>query len=355
MSREIPGFLKTWLEKAKNYSASDLHLIVNAPPLVRIHGEILGLERTEPIKPEHTLKLTQALLTPEQREELEKKRELCFSLSLPELGYFRINFYFKQGYPEASIRIGLDKPKSFAELGLPEVLAELTRKNNGLILITGPTGSGKTTTMNATIDFINHDQRVKIVTVEDPVEYLHKNHKSVIVQIEVGSDALGFHQALRNILRQDPDIICIGEMRDLETISAALTAAETGHLVIATLHTADASQTVTRIVDVFPPHQQTQIRFQLSLTLQAVISQRLLPMADKKGRVLAYEILIANEAIRNLIRENKIQQIENSILTGEASGMKLMDYSIRDLYHQGLISYDIAVSNMKNPKLIAKN
>jgi twitching motility protein PilT len=242
--------------------------------------------------------------------------------------------------------------KPIEELGLSPTLGELTRRPNGLILITGPTGHGKTTTFNALIDFINRERRCKIITIEDPVEYLHRNIRSIVVQQELYTDCLSIHGALIHILRQDPDIIGVGEMREIETISGAITAAETGHLVLATLHTNDCAQTIHRIVDVFPPSRQEQIRVQVSASLVAIFNQKLLPQADRAGRIPVYELLVANEAVRNLIRENKVHQLQNIIQTGKTLGMSTMDEHIRDFYQQGIITYDTALSNVKDPRII---
>jgi twitching motility protein PilT len=240
--------------------------------------------------------------------------------------------------------------KNLDELGLPPIVAELTRKPTGLILITGPTGSGKTTTFNSMIDLINRDRRAKIITVEDPIEFVHPNKRSIVVQQEVHTDTHSFGKALIHILRQDPNVIGVGEMRDLETISTALTAAETGHLVISTLHTPDAPQTVERIIDVFPSQQQTQVRMMLASSLVAVVSQALLPRVDIEGRILACEIMVCDQAVRNIIRENKLQLLYNVIVTGQAHGMQTMDLSLKNLYQRGIITYDTAATMSKNPE-----
>jgi len=341
--------LRKLLEKAVALQASDLHLTTGAPPFVRLNGEIILMD--EPVlTPELNARLILGILNDVQKRKIEQDLELCFSMSLPDLGYFRVNVYYQRGNLEAAIRIGMAEIKSIEELGLPPALRELARRPTGLILVTGPTGQGKTTTFNALIDAINYEERSKIITIEDPVEYIHRNVRSIIVQQEVYTDAKSFHRALGHILRQDPDIIGVGEMRDLETISAAVTAAETGHLVIATLHTNDCAQTIHRIVDVFPPHQQEQIRVQLASTLLAVINQRLLPRLDKKSRVLAYELMVATEAVRNLIRENKLQMLHNVIQTGKREGMVMLDEMLKDYYDRGVISYDTFMSNVKDAK-----
>jgi twitching motility protein PilT len=328
--------------------ASDLHLMVGVPPVLRIHGEIIIANR-DPLSGADTERLVLGTLPQEKREVLERELQLCYSLKVPELGYFRISIYYEQGLIGAAIRVGITQIRSLEDLGLPPAVPELTRKPSGLILITGPTGSGKTTTLNSMIDLINRDRRCKIIMVEDPIEYVHPNKRSIVVQQEVHTDTHSFSKALIHILRMDPDVIAVGEMRDLETISTALTAAETGHLVISTLHTPDAAQTVDRIIDVFPPGQQEQVRQQLASSLEAVISQQLLPRVDREGRVLATELLVANPALRNLIRENKTQQIPNIIATGRSAGMQSMDSCLQDLYQKGIITYDAAITRAKSP------
>ncbi len=329
--------------------ASDLHLTVGLPPAARVHGEIVTLP-FDNLDGETCQHLVYSILNADQIAKFEEEWELDFSLSMPGLGRFRVNIFKEKGYVEASIRIVAPQIKSLEELGLPEAAVELSRRPNGLVLVTGPTGVGKTTTFNSLIDQINRERRCRVLTIEDPIEYIHKHKKSIILQREVHCDTRSFAIALRHVLRQDPDIIGIGEMRDLETISTAITAAETGHLVIATLHTSDAQQTIDRIVDVFPPHQQEQVRIQLANSLQGIISQQLLPTVEKNGRVLAFELLIATPAIRRLIRENKITQLDTFIQTGSEFGMTSMDRSLKALYQQGRISYDVAISKVKNPQ-----
>ncbi|MEO0166510.1 MAG: PilT/PilU family type 4a pilus ATPase [candidate division WOR-3 bacterium] len=338
------------LKTAREANASDLHLVTGTPPFMRVNGEII-IMNYETLTPGKIRAMLMEVIREDQLKRFEVERELCLAFSLPDIGYFRVSLYYHRGNMEAAIRLGIFEIKSFEELGLPPILVELSRKVSGLLLITGATGMGKTTTFNAIIDFINRERRCKIITIEDPVEYIHTPIKSIIVQQEAYTDAKSFSRALVHILRQNPDIIGVGEMRDLETISTTLTAAETGHLVIATLHTIDAASSVDRIIDVFPPHQQEQIRFQLASVLLAVICQRLLPRADKKGRVLATEVLIANDAVRNVIKEKKTNQIDNIIRTNAAQHMQSMDEVIKDLYMRGLITYDVAVSAAKNPRI----
>ncbi len=343
-STTMQGLLRLCQEK----EASDLHLSVGLPPAARIHGEIVTLP-FDNLSSDTCRELVTSILNDEQIEKFEQDWELDFSLEIPGVGRFRVNVFRERGNMEASLRIIQPQIKSLQELGLSEAALELSRKPNGLVLVTGPTGVGKTTTFNSLLDQINRERRCRIITIEDPIEYIHRHKKSIVLQREVHSDTKSFAMALRHILRQDPDIIGVGEMRDLETISTAITAAETGHLVIATLHTSDAQQTIDRIVDVFPPFQHDQIRIQLANSLQGIISQQLLPTVDKNGRVLAYELLIATPAVRRIIRENKIPQLDTFIQTGAEFGMVSMDRSLKTLYQQGRIAYDIALSKVKNP------
>jgi len=329
--------------------ASDLHLTENTPPVLRIDGK-LQLVKAPPLTRDDTKKMIYSFLSDAQKEMFEKNLELDLSLALPGLDRFRVNVHLQKGSVEAAFRrIPLFIP-AMEELGLPAVVSDLARRSNGLVLVTGPTGMGKTTTLAAMIDLINSERTSLIVCIEDPIEYIHYNKKSIIKQREVYSDTKSFAEALRHCLRQDPNIIVVGEMRDLETISTALTAAETGHLVLATLHTPDAPQTIERIIDVFPSHQQQQVKLQLSDCFQGVISQLLLPHASGTGRVLATEVMIATPGIRNLIREAEIEQIPTAIQTGSAHGMKTMDKSLKELYHAGTISYDVALSKAKHPE-----
>ncbi len=327
--------------------ASDLHLTENTPPVLRIDGDLL-LTKVEPLTREHLKKMIYGILTDYQKEKFEQDRELDFSLALSGLDRFRVNIHIQRGSVEAAFRrIPLFVPK-MADLGLPPVVSEFARKNSGLVLVTGPTGTGKTTTLASIINLINEEKAALIICIEDPIEYIHFNKKSIIKQREVYSDTNSFAEALKRCLRQDPDVIVVGEMRDLETISTALTAAETGHLVLATLHTPDAPQTIERIIDVFPPSQQQQVKLQLASCLQGVISQTLLPKAGGEGRVLATEIMVATPGIRNLIREQQIEQIPTAIQTGHQYGMHTMDKCLRDLYVQGVITYEAAIGQVKN-------
>ena len=327
--------------------ASDLHLTENMPPLLRINGRIIITDFPK-LSREDTKRLIYTVLSSDQKEKFEQDLELDLSLAMPGLDRFRMNVHIQRGSVEAAFRrIPLLIP-ALDELGLPRIVNELARKPNGLVLVTGPTGVGKTTTLAAMMDLINSEKEGIIVTLEDPIEFLHYNKKCIIKQREMHSDTRSFAEGLRHALRQDPDIIMVGEMRDLETISNTLTAAETGHLVLATLHTPDAPQTVERIIDVFPPSQQQQVKLQLADCLQGVISQLLLPRADGKGRVAATEIMVATPAIRNLIREQQIEQIPTIMQTGSQFGMHTMDKSLKKLYNDGIISLEVAKSKVKH-------
>ncbi len=341
--------LRELLLLASHERASDLHLTEETPPVLRIDGRLV-LTKQEPLDRDQIKKMIYMMLTDDQKGKFEKDRELDFSLALPGLDRFRVNVHLQRGCVEVAFRrIPLLVP-DISELGLPEIVSELARKPSGLVLVTGPTGTGKTTTLAAMINLINHERSTLIVCIEDPIEYVHTNKKSIIKQREVYSDTHSFAEALKRCLRQDPNVIVVGEMRDLETISTALTAAETGHLVLATLHTPDAPQTVERIIDVFPPYQQQQVKMQLANCLQGVISQLLLPRAKGQGRVVATEIMIATSGIRNLIREQAIEQIPTAIQTGSQHGMKTMDRCLCDFYVEGTITYESAFAKVKNPE-----
>ena len=339
--------LRDLLLAAVSRKASDLHLTENTRPVLRIDGELILTEES-PLTREQLKKMIYAILSDSQKEKFEKDRELDFSLALTGMDRFRVNIHIQRGSVEAAFRrIPLFVPH-IEDLGLPLIVTEFARKPNGLVLLTGPTGTGKTTTLASIINLINTERSTLITCIEDPIEYVHENKKSIIKQREVYSDTHSFSEALKRCLRQDPDVIVVGEMRDLETISTALTAAETGHLVLATLHTPDAPQTIERIIDVFPPHQQQQVKLQLSACLQGVVSQLLLPRAEGEGRVLATEVMVATPGVRNLIREQAIEQIPTAIQTGSQYGMRTMDRSLRDLYKEGIITYETAISKVKN-------
>jgi len=327
--------------------ASDIHLTEQSPPVVRIDGELIPTTFL-PLSREDTKRLIYTFLTDRQIAQFEREQELDLSVDVQDTGRFRVNVHQQRGSIEAAFRLVPSKIRTINELGLPPIVADLARKPNGLVLITGPTGMGKTTTLAAMVDLINHERRQVIVCIEDPIEYVHQNHLSVIKQREVFSDTKSFAEALKRSLRQDPDVIVVGEMRDLETIATALTAAETGHLVLATLHTPDAAQTIDRIVDVFPSHQQQQVTIQLADCFQAVVSQQLLRRSDTAGRTVAYEIMIGTAAVRNLIREHATEQVLTALQTGAAHGMITMDACLRQLYDQELISYETAVGRVKN-------
>ena len=328
--------------------ASDIHLTEHSPPLLRIDGDLLPTT-LPPLTRADTKRLVYSLLNDRQKAQFERELELDMSIEIQGLGRFRINVHTQRGSVEAAFRLVSQRIPSLQELGLPPIVSEFARKPNGLVLVTGPTGVGKTTTLASMIDQINHETRQLIIVVEDPIEYVHQNHLSIVKQREVYSDTKSFANALVRALRQDPDVIVVGEMRDLETISTALTAAKTGHLVLATLHTPDAAQTIDRILDVFPPYQQQQVKVQFSDSLQGVISQQLLPRSDGPGRVLACEIMVATPAVRNLIREHATEQILTTLQTGAQYGMCTMDASLRSLYDRKVISYETAISRMKNP------
>jgi twitching motility protein PilT len=340
---EIRDLLMLCVEK----KASDLHITDGEPPILRIDGK---MHRTNlpTLEKAELKKMIYAILTNPQKEIFERDLELDFSLALPNMDRFRVNVHTQRSSVEAAFRrVPLVIP-SMLELGLPPILTDLARKPNGLVLVTGPTGMGKTTTLAAMVNLINNERECLVISIEDPIEFIHANKKSIIKQREVYSDTHSFAQALRHALRQDPNVIVVGEMRDLETISTTLTAAETGHLVLATLHTPDAPQTVERIIDVFPPHQQQQVKLQLADCLQGVVSQLLLPHASGQGRILATEIMIGTPGIRNLIREQEVEQIPTLMQTGSQFGMKTMDKSLKELFQQGKIALDVAMSKAKN-------
>lgn len=345
----IDDLLRIVVEK----NASDLHLCVGVPPVLRIDGR---LYRTPfmPAEPAQTQRLIYEILTDDQIQRFENDLELDFSYSLQNIARFRVNVFKDRGNVAAAFRLIPRRIPSIRELGLPVILEELILKPRGLILVTGPTGSGKSTTLAAMIDHLNNTDSRHVITIEDPIEYMHTHKKCIINQREIGQDTLSFAKALRSALREDPDVILVGEMRDLETIATAITAAETGHLVLATLHTNNAAETIDRIIDVFPAEQQAQIRVQLSNNLVAVLSQQLLPRASGRGRVAAMEIMIATPAIRNLIREGKTHQIPSIIQTSGEYGMQTMDQALRDLYLQGIITYEDAMARAQRPEELKK-
>jgi len=334
----VPELLDALLE----HGASDLHLTAGAPPTIRVHGDLMKLEQYPLLTPRGLQGMIYAILPQRMRERLEQELELDMSYALPGKARFRVNVYYQRDSLGAAFRLIPYEIKDVDTLGLPPVVSDLARFPRGFVVVTGPTGSGKSTSLAAMVDVVNRERNAHIMTVEDPIEFLHKHKSCIVNQREVGADTHGFAPALKHVLRQDPDVILVGEMRDLETISTAITAAETGHLVFATLHTQDAPQTIDRIVDVFPPYQQQQVRVQLSTTLQGVVTQQLLQTADGQGRVAACEILVATPAVRNLVREGKVHQIYSVMQAGGRFGMQTMDLALANLVKSGQITQALA-------------
>jgi twitching motility protein PilT len=346
MMASIYDLLKTMIEKG----ASDLHITTGSPPRLRVDGRLIPLDFPA-LTPVETKSLCYSILTDSQKHKFEENSELDLSFGVKGLSRFRGNIFMQRGAVAGAFRTIPFEIRTFIDLGLPEIVNELVKKPRGLILVTGATGSGKSTTLAAMVDRINSERYDHIITIEDPIEYLHGHKKCLINQREVNADTVSFKAALRYVLRQDPDVVLIGEMRDLETIEAALTVAETGHLTLATLHTNSAVQTINRIIDVFPPHQQEQIRVQLSFVLEGILAQQLIPKKNGKGRVLAVELLVPNPAIRNLIREDKIHQIYSMMQTGQAKfGMQTMNQSLVELFSKGHLSYEDAVGRSMVPE-----
>ncbi len=341
--------LERLLAEAVQAGASDLHLTRNQSPMLRLDGRLVELDYP-PLDHQQCEALVRGMLTPEQRIRFDEEWELDLSVEFSGIGRFRVNVHRQRGTTEAAFRVVNDVIKPIRQLGIPHVVEELARRRSGLMVVTGPTGSGKTTTLAAIVDQINNERECMIITVEDPIEYIHKNRRAIVKQREVTTDTHGFAPALRHVLRQDPDVIVVGEMRDLETIQTALISAETGHMVYSTLHTPDAVQTIDRIIDVFPPHHQDQTRIQLANTLIGVLAQQLIPMPGNRGRVVASEVLIANHAVRKTIRTGKTEQLMTQVQTSYDQGMVSMDKSLKNLYLQGMISYDDAVSRCKYPE-----
>lgn len=331
------------LEEVVRRKASDLHLQVGLPPMLRVDGSLVPMSGYTPLDEAGVETLLFAILDQDQRMILDKDKEFDFSFAFGTLGRFRVNAYHERGNLAAALRLIPNEIKTITELGVPPIVMNFANYPRGLVLVTGPTGSGKSTTLSALVDKLNTERSMHIITIEDPIEFTHKSKKSVVVQREVHYDTYSFSAALRSSLRQDPDVVLIGEMRDLETISAAITIAETGHLVLASLHTNSAAQSIDRMIDVFPPHQQSQIRAQLANILMAICSQRLIP-AIGGGRVVAAEILIANPAVRNIIREGKTHQLDAVIQTGADVGMQTMDRTLVSLVQSGVTTYDEARS-----------
>jgi twitching motility protein PilT len=329
--------------------ASDLHLTVGSPPIVRINAQLERLDYPR-LSSNDTRELIYSILSQDQRQRLENEWEIDFSYSVPSRARFRVNAYFQRNSLGAAFRLIPISIKKLEELALPKALHQLTSKPRGFVVVTGPTGSGKSTTLAAMIDEINETREEHIMTIEDPIEFLHRHKKCMVNQREVGADTKSFNRALKSVLRQDPDIILVGEMRDTETMATALTAAETGHLVFATLHTQDAPQTIDRIIDAFPPHQQQQVRVQLSTTLQGVITQQLLQTWEGRGRVVAAEVMVATPAIRNLIRESKVHQIYSAMQAGARYGMRTMDQALAYLVTNGRITMELARARCHDPQ-----
>jgi twitching motility protein PilT len=342
----VPELLSALLE----VGGSDLHLTAGAPPTVRVHGDLEALPNYPMLSPRSLQGMIYAILPQKLRERFEQELELDMSYSLPGKARFRVNVYQQRDAIGAAFRLIPFDIKTLDTLGLPAVVADLARFPRGFVVVTGPTGSGKSTTLAGMIDVVNTERAGHIMTVEDPIEFLHKHKKCIVNQREVGADTQGFGQALKHVLRQDPDVILVGEMRDLETISTAITAAETGHLVFATLHTQDAPQTIDRIIDVFPPHQQQQVRVQLATTLQGVVTQQLIQTADGQGRVVASEVLVATPGIRNLVREGKVHQIYSAMQAGGRYGMQTMDMSLAGHVKAGRVSQQMAFERCHDPE-----
>jgi twitching motility protein PilT len=338
------------LTRMSEERASDVHLTAGYPPAIRVSGKIVGLDEYGPLSAQITRDTVYGLLNDDQRKRFESRKQLDLAYAVPGVARFRVNCFFQRGAISAAFRRIPHEIPRLEELGLPRVLEDLTRKPRGLVLVTGPTGSGKSTSLAAMLDVINSERDEHILTIEDPIEFLHNHKRCIVNQREVGADAEDFAAALKAALREDPDVILVGEMRDLETMSTALTAAETGHLVFATLHTQSTSQTVDRIIDIFPPQQQAQVRMQLSIGLQGIVTQQLLPTVDGAGRVVACEVLIPTPAVRNLIREGKTHQIYSAIQTSASVGMQTMDAHLAQLVRMGRVSRKLAEQRAAVPE-----
>ncbi len=342
----IPELLEAMLERG----ASDLHVTVGTAPTIRLHGDLIRLDEYPVMDAQGLQGMIYAILPQKMRERLEQELELDMSYSLPGRARFRVNVYYQRDSLGAAFRLIPYEIRPVDELGLPSVVADLARYPRGFVVVTGPTGSGKSTTLASMVDIVNRERQAHIMTVEDPIEFLHRHKNCVVNQREVGADTHSFSQALKHVLRQDPDVILVGEMRDLETISTAITAAETGHLVFATLHTQDAPQTIDRIIDVFPPHQQQQVRVQLATTLQGIVTQQLLQTSDGAGRVVAAEVLVCTPAVRNLVREGKVHQIYSVMQAGGRFGMQTMDQSLGKLVKAGQITQQLGYERCHDPE-----
>jgi twitching motility protein PilT len=350
MSADFADIVLAALERR----ASDIHLTAGAPPNIRVRGRLMGLEGFPVLGVQDTRDIVYSIMSDLQRQQFENQRQVDFSYSVPRTARLRVNAYQQRGAVSAALRVIPGKTESLEQLGMPPVVRQMASLPRGIVLVTGPTGSGKSTTLAALIDEINSTREDHILTIEDPIEFLHTHKRCLVNQRELGSDAISFADGLRAALREDPDVILVGEMRDLETISTALTAAETGHLVLATLHTQDAPQTIDRVIDVFPPHQQQHVRVMLSVALQGVVAQQLLATADGSGRVPAVEILIPTPAVRNLIREGKTHQIYSAIQTGGEHGMQTMDAALTELVRAGKITREVARRRASMPAELAR-
>lgn len=346
--RELRGSLRDWLQLMVDRTASDLLLSTGTPPRLRLQSEFVELGDAEPLEESDIRNLADGLLTEEQRALFEEERELDFSFGVSGLARFRGNLYQQRESPALALRRLPFEIPGLEELGVPPRVRELADLSQGLVLVTGPTGSGKSTTLAALIDRINRERRCHVVTIEDPIEYLHRHRKAVVDQREVGTDTASFAEGLRRVLRQAPDVVMLGEMRDLETISSALTVAETGHLTFGTLHTNSAPEAVNRMIDVFPPGQQGQVRTQLALTLELVVTQELVPRADGEGHVLASEVMVASSAVRQAIRTDKVHQIPSMMQTGRGRGMRTMDDALLDLYRDGEITRKVCLQHVRD-------
>lgn len=342
--------IKNLLMAAKERKASDLHITVGIRPKCRVRGELTVMEEFDRVMPNLAKELVESMFGPRQLETINELGEVDFAYSVPEIGRFRVNAFKQRGSYATVIRLVATTIPSVAELGIPQSVVELTNRKRGMVLVTGPTGSGKSTTLASLIDIINQEHNAHIITLEDPIEYLHNHRCAIVNQREIGLDTMSYANALRAALREDPDIVLVGEMRDLDTIATAITAAETGHLVFSTLHTIGAAPTIDRIIDVFPPHQQTQVRVQLASVLECIISQQLLPTIDGRGRVAAFEVMHGSPAIKNLIREGKTHQIDSIIQTSKKIGMQTMDDALFDLYLKHRIEGAKAVEFAQNPQ-----
>lgn len=344
--------IRDLFKKAVQKNASDIHLVVGLKPVLRINGELMTLNKEKEVDAKELEREVLSILNEDQKNRFLSQYDLDLGYALDSGERFRVNLHYEKNNIGLVARIIREEKPSLSDVGMPEITEDLLNSRQGLIIVTGPTGCGKSTTLAAMVEYINHNRRCNIVTLEDPIEFLFSSQKSIVIQRQLGSDMTSFANGLKYVLRQDPDVVMVGEMRDLETIAATITLAETGHLVLATLHTYSAAQTVDRMIDIFPPHQQSQIRSQVSNTLKAVFSQRLLSKKNKKERIAAREVMFNNAAIANLIRENKIAQIKNTIETSKEKGMITMDGDIKRLYDEGVIDKKEAQSNMHNPEAL---